>query len=382
MPGRQIIQWVVMAGLVLPFWVHASTPSLVAHYVCVLSTPPDTPGLSRQLEMLLRALRASEGTATAIMRDRARLRLAALYLRQARLEEGREQLRRIQAASPVAVTASLMMAESFRISGDTDAALQWYLRASEYFPYRPQTLWGLISAAHHLQQTGQDAFALALYNRTIEQAEGALAQLAALAGNNAPEILLSPDSPLSKPVRETLLQHALAHPRINLPQRSNALSNAALLLLQLNTEQAHLAQALGEMDELLAHYQIHSAAEQARLQALAAQRHSLHNQLAPDDFSDTQLALRRQITLLDNEHRRVQAALTFLAQALAQAPTLQEALRSQSHDALQRVRQRLQQHHAAVDEVMTQTLSAYRRQLQESSSEALLQQAEILRRHQ
>ena len=78
-----------------------------------------------------------------VLLNQLRLRLAAVQMKGGRMNQARETLREVDTASPAAPQASLLMAESYRLSGQPNAARDWFLRAAHHYPYRPVTLEGL-----------------------------------------------------------------------------------------------------------------------------------------------------------------------------------------------------------------------------------------------
>jgi len=77
---------------------------------------------------------------------------------------------------PAAVTGALLLAESWRMDGEPDKAVQWFLRIAAQQPQNLDTLNGLLAAAHTLADSGQPQLALTLYRR-VEQEAGAAATL-------------------------------------------------------------------------------------------------------------------------------------------------------------------------------------------------------------
>lgn len=62
------------------------------------------------------------------MRDKAIVMLAASLLAESRTEQARELLKAVPVGSRSAVTAALLLADSWRIAGEPERALQWFLR--------------------------------------------------------------------------------------------------------------------------------------------------------------------------------------------------------------------------------------------------------------
>ena len=112
--------------------------------------------------------------------NRARLVVAASYLQQQRFEQARQLLAGIELDSPVAVQASLLLAESWRLQGDQRQAAQWMLRTGQRYGADPQALTSLLSHASELRQHGASREAFALYNVVQNQILDNSRQVAAL----------------------------------------------------------------------------------------------------------------------------------------------------------------------------------------------------------
>lgn len=112
--------------------------------------------------------------------NRARLVVAASHLQNQRFDEARQLLAGIELDSPVAVQASLLLAESWRLQGDHQRAAQWMLRTGQRYGADPQALTSLLSHASELRQLGAAREAFALYNLVQNQILDNSKQVAAL----------------------------------------------------------------------------------------------------------------------------------------------------------------------------------------------------------
>src|SRR5690606_9016549 len=178
-------------------------------------TVPVLSGTNNQEEQLQRAIRdASQLSRTEqhVIINLLRLRLAAVQMQRDDFELGRDTLRQIDTDSPAALQASLLMAESYRLTGQAQEARSWFLRTAHHYPYRTATLDGLISAARDEQQHNPGLSA-ALYSEISRQSQYALDQLNQLhrGGNVDPMTIILP-SPLDDEIRQALLRRCLQHP--------------------------------------------------------------------------------------------------------------------------------------------------------------------------
>ena len=81
-----------------------------------------------------------------ILGNYARLRLAAMALRDGDTEFARQQLSQVEQRSPAAVDAALLLAESYRLDGDRQRARDWFVRIAARFPGNPRAISGLVLA--------------------------------------------------------------------------------------------------------------------------------------------------------------------------------------------------------------------------------------------
>src|SRR5690606_11226332 len=124
----------------------------------------------------LKAAPANPAPAEQALVDRMYILLAASWLSEQQTDKAREVLGVIALDSPLAVTAAMLLAESWRMDGKPDKAVQWFLRIAAQQPENLDALNGLLAAAHTLAESGQPQLALTIYAR-IEQQAGAAAAL-------------------------------------------------------------------------------------------------------------------------------------------------------------------------------------------------------------
>ena len=132
------------------------------------------------LEQYLASPPQSSGAIERVALNRARLTLAAEYMTESRFIEARQLLSAIELDSTVAVQASLLLAESFRLEGDPQRAAQWLLRTGQRYGADPEALGSLLEQASELRQQGQLAQAFAIYNMVQSQILDNAEQVSAL----------------------------------------------------------------------------------------------------------------------------------------------------------------------------------------------------------
>lgn len=121
------------------------------------------------LEQYLAAPPAKITAVERVALNRSRLALAADYLTESRFPEARELLSAIELDSPIAVQASLLLAESFRLEGDHARSAQWMLRTGQRYGADPDALKSMLERANELRYQGEQRQAFALYNMVQSQ---------------------------------------------------------------------------------------------------------------------------------------------------------------------------------------------------------------------
>lgn len=265
-------------------------------------------------------------TAEQALVDRMYILLAASWMKEQQTDKARELLHVIGVDRPAAVTGALLLAESWRMDGEPDKAVQWFLRIAAQQPQNLDTLNGLLAAAHTLADSGQPQLALTLYRR-VEQEAGAAATLvnefiasnpvtiaALLDGNNAlTESLRNQASQrLYRSTHDTLL----AADRANRHSQRVRLCLAALIA-DYQQRIAAVELSISNLDGTLAAMTRAHEQREARIASLKAQ-------IRTDDNSDEQLKLRRTVRALMNQDLRQQAQHNALLQNRDRLPLLVE----------------------------------------------------------
>lgn len=269
------------------------------------------------------------------MRDKAIVMLAASLLAESRTEQARELLKAVPVGSRSAVTAALLLADSWRIAGEPERALQWFLRIAAERPYHPDALSGLLAASDALAAIDREAQALALLAQVEAQAADAAAALEAFAQSGRYDLswLQHRDNGLPASVRDQASEHLYraAHGNLLAAERVNRQSRAATACLTalLNNHQRRLQEA---RDSLLKLDHTLAVAEQEKQQRIELIQ-SLRKRVTSNDLSPEQLALRARLKALINEDQRARAHIRSLQQNRDRLPQV-VALTQQRLDAL------------------------------------------------
>lgn len=256
-----------------------------------------------------------------LLQDRARLYLSAMDIRQQHFDKARERLKLINTGSPVAAEAGLLIAESWRLEENHDEALKWFLRVGRHFSDDINALHGLLRAAESMQESGRPREAAALYNEVVDKALGTVKRLDSLPQDQDARVnaVFSRQQPMPSALRQKITSEMLRD-TADLAQTRQVYRETSrewhCLLeqqqrLALQSERIHqhsdrLAQASTLVDESMA--------------ALETEISTLEKQMVSEDFSATQLAIRKRLGQARNERTRLLAQRDFIARTQGLLP--------------------------------------------------------------
>ena len=313
-----------------------------------------------------------------VVTNQLRLRLAAVHMQQGHFDEARNTLRQIDTESPAALQASLLMAESYRLTVQPREARKWFLRTAKHYPYRPTTLNGLISAAHD-EQPSNPALSAALYHEISVQSHFALAQLDAFEKNGDldPMAIIFP-SRLDDAIRKTLLRRSLHHPEHNLLAETDQLKSSVSAILALRERHAAVDNELNQLAIKLAHYQRQRDSLKTQLITSDQELQALKAQVIPGNFGSEQTRIRQRITRLRNQQTRLHAQRAFIEQTQQALPGIANKLEQQLQALHHSAQTQLGSSQSAVKRVLEDTLNRYRAELSNLAAEAQLQRSELM----
>jgi hypothetical protein len=317
-----------------------------------LLTGSNTDGRRHQLEQFLASPPDSRLSIDRVALNRARLTLAAEYLTESRFAEARQLLTAIELDSPIAVQASLLLAESFQLEGDPVRASQWLLRTGQRYGADPDALASMLEQATELRLQGRPHEAFALYNmvqsRILDNAE----QMGALRAetDRLIERLLRTRLDESRAAQSQMLKQMIQDTDSNLIMELGALARAASerrcleqqqrqlseqafddsaqqarirpFLVMLEREETMLERRIAQLqlaqqdkDEDIAELQRQRDAARNQRQTLLAQQQQL-----PDEAGRRHRALAERIARLDQDNQtrreRIQQELAQLSSVL------------------------------------------------------------------
>jgi prefoldin subunit 5 len=336
----------------------------------------ETPSKTPNYNTALRDANKLEPAARFVLSNHLLLRQGAQKLAAKDYSQSRQLLTQVETDSPSAIQASLLIAESYRLEQQPEQAKDWFLRTAHHYPYRTQTLSGLISAAND-QPVDQTGLALALYNKAGEQADFALAQLQQLKSSQFidPLAVIFP-SKLDEQVRQAFLLRCLHNPDEDLLSESSRLQEAVSSLLYLQKQRQTLGQKLELLQSQLQDYQRQRQSLQNQLDSIAAQQRSLESQLIPNNLDDDQVRIRRQLGQLRNQTIRMDNQIAFIDRTRQQLPAMVDNLNAEIQQLHQQAMAQLKSSNQAVKAVLESSYRAYYRELRNLAAEAKLQHAE------
>ena len=185
-------------------------------------------------------------------------------------------------------------------------------------------------------------------------------------------------SRLDDAVRKTVLRRALRHPQHNLLEQTGQLRESVSAMLTLQQRHKTLNRELNALVQQLADYQQQRIALQQQWERGQQQATALTEQLIPNDFSNEQMAIRQTLTRLRNQLTRQQSRLAFIEQSQQTLPAITRKLEMQLQNLNDTARSQLQNSHAAVTQVLDETLAQYRTILIHMLAESQLQRSELL----
>ena len=292
--------------------------------VTLAGTPESEHARRNALFTQLKAAPENPAPAERALVDRMYIVLAASWLSGQQTDKAREVLRVIALDSPLAVTAAMLLAESWRMDGEPDKAVQWFLRIAAQQPENLDALNGLLAAAHTLAESGQPQLALTIYARIEQQAGAAATLVNNFVARNPASIasLMSGDNGLTTSLRKQAGQRLFqsAHGRLLAADRANRRSQQVRLCLTALI--ADYQQRIDAAERSIANLDVTLAAMARAHAQRQARITSLKSQIRANDSSNEQIEIRRAVRALMNQDLREQAQQQALEQNRDQLPVL------------------------------------------------------------
>lgn len=330
---------------------------------------------------IIRALEAAKQLAPAerlVVENYLRLRQGALMMSNQHYAEAREVLKAVETTSPSATQSGLLIAESYRLEQSPEKAKDWFLRTARFYPYRVQTLEGLLSAAAG-QRPDNNGLASALYAEIETQAAYALDQLKVLksSGHIDPIDVIFP-SDIDEHVREVLLVRCLQYSNKSLLTESARLQQAVEAMLVLRRQNKTLRVELDRVREQLAGYPQQRESLVAELTLHDRQLEVLKSKLIARDLGEEQQAIRSQIVQVRNAQTRMRGQMTFIDQASEKLPVIIAKIDREVTELNANARQILSESNKSVSAILVSSYEGYRLDLASLAAQASVQRAEMM----
>lgn len=330
---------------------------------------------------IIRALEAAKQLAPAerlVVENYLRLRQGALMMSNQHYAEAREVLKAVETTSPSATQSGLLIAESYRLEQSPEKAKDWFLRTARFYPYRVQTLEGLLSAAAG-QRPDNNGLASALYAEIETQAAYALDQLKVLksSGHIDPIDVIFP-SDIDEHVREVLLVRCLQYSNKSLLTESARLQQAVEAMLVLRRQNKTLRVELDRVREQLAGYPQQRENLVAELTLHDRQLEVLKSKLIARDLGEEQKEIRSQIVQVRNAQTRMRGQMTFIDQASEKLPVIIANIDREVTELNANARQILSESNKSVSAILVSSYEGYRLDLASLAAQASVQRAEMM----
>ena len=330
---------------------------------------------------IIRALEAAKQLAPAerlVVENYLRLRQGALMMSNQHYAEAREVLKTVETRSPSATQSGLLIAESYRLEQSPEKAKDWFLRTARFYPYRVQTLEGLLSAAAG-QRPDNNGLASALYAEIETQAAYALDQLKVLksSGHIDPIDVIFPSN-IDEHVREVLLVRCLQYSNKSLLTESARLQQAVEAMLVLRRQNKTLRVELDRVREQLAGYPQQRESLVAELTLHDRQLEVLKSKLIARDLGEEQQAIRSQIVQVRNAQTRMRGQMTFIDQASEKLPVIIAKIDREVTELNANARQILSESNKSVSAILVSSYEGYRLDLASLAAQASVQRAEMM----
>jgi len=298
---------------------HQTEPDLSSLIAALSGKLTDPSTRQRALEQAIQAPPRTQ--AELLLQDRARLYLAASEINRQEFDSARKRLKPISTASPVAVDAGLLIAESWRLQGNSEEAVQWFLRIGRHFSDSPIALQGLLHAATSLEESNHLAESVALYGEVVQKAMETVTHLDALPVEREAKIeaVLSRHAQIPATLRQQLTR-VMIKETPSFAQTRQVHRDASQEWQCLLIQQQQLELQSERIEQHIKRLAQASLQAKESLSALDKEITALEKQLIRQDFSAPQLTLRKRLGQARNEKIRLEAQQEFIARTQHMLP--------------------------------------------------------------
>jgi hypothetical protein len=312
--------------------------------------------------------------------QRALLMVAGEYLSSGKFESSRTLLHDVPIDSPVAVDAALLLAESWRLSGDPTKARDWYLRAGQRFPHELMALKGMVSAAQAMETRSPGA-AAALYDRVHDLAQRNSSLLSSVQEDGAAlglEWLLSADKELPPTLHRQLVQRVLSlgEQSVTTLGKRKARNESDLRCIMTQARKVQSARDTvttrqRKMSASLANLENQISIRESQVQDLKAR-------IVPGNMDNNQISVRRTMVRKQNQIKRLRGEALFLRQNLERLPLMIDELSKRLDKLYQSYHSENKLLNNSVDKRLNEALNALNREFINTAAESQQNKARLL----
>lgn len=309
-----------------------------------------------------------------VLRNHARVWLAARHLEAQNYQRARSLLSEVQLDSPVAVRAALLIAESWRLQGNQDMARAWTRRVAQRYSASPLALEGLLLIASDMEEEGQLHQARALYNLVMGQVLHNLDELARLSagGDSMVDALLKTRLDESREVGSELIRTFLTRSGPDSLVHLREIVEAHRSLECLEQEQARIrehAMRASEQRTNIGSFETAIRREKLELREELRLLREESGEASQEEIAE----LERQLTALEERHRTLREQR---GQVSDDSITRRRALREHSERLEERIRDRREKVARDLREVALTLRNRYR----DVAGESQLARSDLLQR--
>ncbi len=309
-----------------------------------------------------------------VLRNHARVWLAARHLEAGNYRRARSLLSEVQLDSPVAVRAALLIAESWRLQGNPDMAQAWTRRVAQRYSASPLALEGLLLIASDMEKEGQLHQARALYNLVMGQVLRNLHELGNLVsgGESMVDALLNVRLDESREVGSELIRVFLTEPDADSLGHLREIVEARRTLECMEQEEARIREHAMRASEQRTNIGSFETAIRREKLELREELRALRSETDPA-VQEEIAELEQQLAALEERHRT-------LREQRGQVPDDTLARRRALREHSEEMEERIRANREKVARDLQQVAETLRNRYRDVAGESQLARSDLLQR--
>lgn len=315
-----------------------------------------------------------------VIRNYARVALAAGQVRQGAFEQARQVLTQVELDSPAAVRAALLLAESYRMQGHQEVAGKWLLRIADRYSSDPDALTGLLMAADDLAERGQGSTALAVYSRVLEKSLANINDLKTLADDTDSlyQILMEGRIDNTRAVTSEVIQRALRGSRYGAVEHYRSLLVGQRQLACLESRQETMREKAFEASLSNTNEAAMVTMLEGEVQRTLADINAMEATLAAANPWDETDALKEELASARESLAIQQQRLRELRPAVASEDGFSAEQQQALEERIARLREQIDSDRTQINQALRQVLLSLRDDYRELAGDAQLGRASML----